>query len=399
MALNRIRPRALDSRPSRAGWALLLLLSASGCLRTTAPVADAAAAGKQSERLSTGITMAYLEAGNRNGEVAVLLHGYTDSSRSFITTVPHLVRKRPDLHLFVLDLRGHGGSTLPSPDRCRQAPERCFRMEDLAADVLAFMDAKGIERAHLVGHSLGSFVAQEIALERPDRVRRLALIASGSRMKESPVLLGYVLPALIEPWKTALTAKGYASPEETYALTPLDADPKAGELLAKSWVFDPVADPALIAAITPETSRVPLGTWVGVARVLLSVDNGERLKGLSVPTLVIWATQDNVFLESPDQQSLRASLDAASARCRMSWFWKQYGRKPLPASGNQDDDLGHNTQWGAPEAVAADLAAFLKDGGEPVKDLPYADPGNVRRVLTSAAEARIIEGRARNCPP
>jgi pimeloyl-ACP methyl ester carboxylesterase len=140
------------------------------------------------------------------------------------------------------------------------------------------------------------------------------------------------------------------------------------------------------------TARVRLGTWIGASRALFEADTSERLKGLSVPVLVIWGIQDNFFLETPDQALLRASLDAAAATCRSAYFWKEYGREPLPASGNQGEDIGHNTQWGAPEAVAADLAAFLRPDGAPTRDLPYADPENPREIRVAPDQARVIEG-------
>lgn len=105
---------------------------------------------KRSLELSTGIAMSYVEAGDPEGEVVILLHGITDTSRSFSLMTRYLTELRPDLHVFALDQRGHGDSSLPSPADCRGAPERCFRPADFAADVLAFMDQKGIRRAHLV---------------------------------------------------------------------------------------------------------------------------------------------------------------------------------------------------------------------------------------------------------
>jgi pimeloyl-ACP methyl ester carboxylesterase len=288
---------------------------------------------------------------------------------------------------------------MPPADRCRDAPQRCFRPADFAADVLAFMDVKRIPRAHFVGHSLGSLVGQEIALESPGRVRRLVLIASAAKTRDNPVVRDFLVAGLAEgAWKEALTRQGLAFPGAAYERTPLDADPNAENWLAANWVVATAADPAVLAAIVPETARVKIGTWLGAARALLEVDNTERLKSLGAPTLVVWATQDNIF-PSPDQDALRASLDAAAAQCRASWFWKPYGRKPLPSSGNQEDDIGHNTQWDAPEAAARDIAAFLREGGRPTEDLPYQDPAGARRVLTAPGEAGLLAGPARNCPP
>jgi pimeloyl-ACP methyl ester carboxylesterase len=214
-------------------------------------------------------------------------------------------------------------------------------------------------------------------------------------MKNHPVLTDFLLADLIEgPWRKALTGQDRAFPDDVYELTPLDV-PDAMAWIAESWVVDPVADPDFVAAVLPETARTRLGTWIGVARALNVVDNRERLAHLTVPTLVIWATQDNVSLES-DQAILRAALDSAAQACRSAYFWKPYGRSPLPPSGLQETDIGHNVQWGAPAAVATDVAAFLREE-RPTDDLFFADPDDVHRIRTTSGRAEIVEGRGTGC--
>ena len=95
---------------------------------------------------------------------------------------------------------------------------------------------------------------------------------------------------------------------------------------------------------------------------------------------------------------MRAALDSAAARCGAGSVWKRYGKRPLPPSGVPQDEIAHNVQWSAPAAVAADVAAFLREDGAPTRDLYYADPENGRRVLTAVGEAPLIERQPRNCP-
>ena len=373
---------------------LIVLMSGPGVLSAQ----NGTSIPKQRVDLPTGISMAYVEVGDPAGEPAIFLHGFTDTSRSFWPTIRHLADLRPDLRIFALDQRGHGDSSMPDPEACRAAPERCFRPADFAADVLAFMDAKGIDRAHVVGHSLGSLIAQELALDTPERVRRIVLIASAARTAGHPVVTDFFLADLIEgPWKGALADKGIPFPSGAYELTALDADPDAEAWMAENWVVEVTADPSYLASILEETLRIRIGTWLGVARALTEFDNRERLKTLAVPALVIWPTQDAV-LQASEQAELRASLDAAAQACLTRYHYKEYGRKPLPATGIQEDDLGHNVQWGAPEAVARDLAAYLHEDGEPTPDLPYADPEDVRHVITAPGEARIHIGTGEGCP-
>lgn len=155
------------------------------------------------------------------------------------------------------------------------------------------------------------------------------LIATAASTEENPTVRDFLLAGLVEgPWRDALVRKGHTFPDDVYELTPLDADPKAETWMAENWVVDPVADPAFLAAIAQETVRVPLGTWLGAARALLEVDNTERLKDLTVPTFVIWPTQDGIFPELPDQAALRGSLRVAAERCKTTYVWKRYGGDP-----------------------------------------------------------------------
>jgi pimeloyl-ACP methyl ester carboxylesterase len=335
--------------------------------------------------------MQYLEMGTPGGEVAVFLHGYTDSSLSFRPVIDALLARRPDLRVLLPDLRGHGGSSLPPAEECATAPERCFRVEDFARDVVALLERLRVERAHLVGHSFGSMAAQDVALMAADRVASLVLLGSSARMVGNPVIQQFVVTQLLEDtWRPALEARGARWPEDAYTVTPLDVDPAAEKWLMSNWVTEIAADPAYLAELAARTAEVPVGTWLGAGRALLAFDNVDRLGGLTVPTLVLWAIQDVVTPES-DQILLRSALDVASGRCRTTYVWKRYGRVPLPPSGLQASDFGHNFHWGAPEEVAADLAAWLADRA-PTTDLHYVDPSDPRTVATSPDEAELLHG-------
>ena len=124
---------------------------------------------------------------------------------------------------------------------------------------------------------------------------------------------------------------------------------------------------------------------------LLNNDNTEKLKSLSVPTLVLWGTQDVQFSASAEA-ALRQALDQSRALCRDHYFFKTYGKEPLPSSGVQTNDIGHMLHWEAPQGVVADLAAYLRPGGQPNQDLYYADPNNLTHVLTARDQATILTG-------
>jgi hypothetical protein len=70
-------------------------------------------------------------------------------------------------------------------------------------------------------------------------------------------------------------------------------------------------------------------------------------------------------------------------------FYKTYGKVALPESGMQTSDIGHNIQFGAPAAVAADLVSFIRKG-HPKAGLPYANPANLREILVEQRNDNLI---------
>ncbi|MFT3730361.1 MAG: alpha/beta hydrolase [Hyphomicrobium sp.] len=372
----------------------LALMTAAFVFGASAPAsAEAACTSVDTPRcmvkLPTGIDMAYIEVGPADGKPVLLIHGLTDSVRSWSLAMDALHKIDPSLHILAVDLRGHGQSSMPDAKACASAPETCYRISDLAGDVVAFMQAKGISKADLAGHSMGSFVVQEIAITHPEMVGHAVLDATGAKSVGNAALGDFVLKQTIEgAWKPALEAKGLAYPSGVYELTPLDADPKAMEWIAANWTLDPAAEPSFLTPYTPETAKVRLGTWIGATKGLLAQDNTERLKTLKVPALVMWATQDSIYL-AKDQDEIKASLKEAAAKAGTTFYWKEYGKKPLPASGAQESDIGHNIQWSAAETVAKDIHSFITTGA-PTLDLVYSDEApNVTKLIVEPGKAVV----------
>ncbi|MFO0911314.1 MAG: alpha/beta hydrolase [Pirellulales bacterium] len=346
----------------------LLLPAASGHAADVPELCANPDGPKCTVELPTGITMAYLETGPADGKPLILLHGLTDSARSWSTAMAALRDADPELRIFALDQRGHGATTMPKGENCPKDPKWCFQPLQFAADVAAFMNAKGIEKATIAGHSMGSVVAQQLALDRPERVEKIILVATSPKTKDNAVVRDYVLKEpVLGAWKTALANKGISTPEAIWMATPRDADPKADEWILKNWDVDPIASQDFVKSIVPETALVKMGTWIGATEALLDWDNTARLANLTVPTLVLWGTQDAIFYKDPDQSGMISALKASKA----PWVWKQYGTTPLPASGYQENEIGHNVQWEAPEEVAADIVSFMKTG-QPTPDLTAA---------------------------
>lgn len=107
-----------------------------------------------------------VEGLDRGGVPIVLVHGVGSNSQAWDTVVSLLGEAHPVIRY---DLRGHGQSPKPAGP---------YELEDFATDHIALMDELGIERAHVVGFSLGGLIAQSIALSYPERVDRLAILSA-----------------------------------------------------------------------------------------------------------------------------------------------------------------------------------------------------------------------------
>lgn len=107
----------------------------------------------------------YFEQHGESGEPLVLMHGYTGDITDWRFQVPEFSRT---CRVLVMDHRGHGRSDAP---RERES----YTIEQMASDSLALTESLGLERYHLVGHSMGGAIAQEMALSNAGRLMSLTL--------------------------------------------------------------------------------------------------------------------------------------------------------------------------------------------------------------------------------
>jgi len=119
---------------------------------------------------SNGVSLVYEEFGK--GEPLVLLHGLTGNRHMFNDEV-QIFKKY--FRTIVLDARGHGESDKPD----------AYSLNDHIADVLRLLDHLGIEQTYLIGVSMGSYVAQGVAIAQPDRVKKMILVATKSEGQTS----------------------------------------------------------------------------------------------------------------------------------------------------------------------------------------------------------------------
>ncbi|MEU6217879.1 alpha/beta fold hydrolase [Streptomyces sp. NPDC047022] len=118
-----------------------------------------------------GAALTYDDEGPRDGDGVplVFVHGWTANRHRWDHQLEHFSQKR---RVIRLDLRGHGES----------GGSGARTIEALARDVLALLDHLEVDRFVLIGHSMGGMIAQTVALAHPERVERLVLVGSISRM-------------------------------------------------------------------------------------------------------------------------------------------------------------------------------------------------------------------------
>jgi len=114
-------------------------------------------------RAVDGSRLAYRSGGPADGAAVILLHGMAGRSDSWDEVAGALISA--GRRVIALDLRGHG--------RSERAPS--YALGDFSADVIALLDQLKLSQVDLVGHSLGGFVALSVAIQQPQRIRRLLL--------------------------------------------------------------------------------------------------------------------------------------------------------------------------------------------------------------------------------
>ena len=254
--------------------------------------------------LTTRVRLRYLEQGDVWGSPVLFLHGMTDSSFSFMPLLPYLP---PSIRAIAPDQRGHGES-----DR----PRNGYAPQDMARDALALMDALGIERATLVGHSMGTFVAREAAMAAPDRVAALLLMAPGATGRG---------PGLRELWRTVETM-----------VDPVDVS-FVREFQAGT-IHRPVT-PEFFSKVVEESLKVPARVWRAALWALVAIESAERYRAIGCPTHILWGDQDSTFLRDEQEALSRVIPDATLEVVH---------------------GVGHAVHWETPEFVAQRLRQLVR---------------------------------------
>ena len=205
-----------------------------------------------------GHRMHYEVEGPADGPVVVLVHGLGGRAEDWRNLAPYIAKA--GFRVYLPDLIGYGRSQKPA--------DFSYSVHDESAVVLGFLDALGLRQVDLGGWSMGGAIAQHVAAEHPERVRRLRLFDSAGL---------FVLPA----WDTRLFTPG--NPAE---LDQLDA------LLMPH----PPKVPAFVARDILRVSDHR--AWIihrALAAMLTGQDATDKLlPQLKMPVLIVWGAEDKI---------------------------------------------------------------------------------------------------------
>ncbi|MBZ0143144.1 MAG: 3-oxoadipate enol-lactonase [Rhodocyclaceae bacterium] len=176
---------------------------------------------------------------------------------------PQLAALEKRFTVLRFDTRGHGGT---------DAPAGAYTFDQLADDVLGLLDALQVERTHFCGLSMGGMIGQHLALKAPQRIDRLVLADTTSRM-----------PAEAQPlWAERIRVaqeKGMGA----------HVQPTLERWFTASWR---AVHPEVMEAIGNLIRNTPVAGYVGCAQTIARIDVTDRLSGIKAPTLVIVGRDD-----------------------------------------------------------------------------------------------------------
>lgn len=255
--------------------------------------------------LANGVRLEIAEKGPREGLPIVMLHGITDSRRSFEPIWDYLPT---DWHAIAVSQRGHGASD--------QRPT-LYSTHDLANDIALLADELDLQPMVVVGHSMGSSVALQLAAERPDLVRGLACLGTFARYGDKADLRAFRdtdLEALQDPIPDAIARQ-----------------------FQLSTLAEPI-DAAMLEVFVRESRKVPARIWRAAFDGLLADSFCIGLPTLNLPVLLVWGSAD-AFVPRADQDALRSALPAAQLQVY--------------------EGAGHALHWEQPARTANDLRRFV----------------------------------------
>jgi non-heme chloroperoxidase len=215
--------------------------------------------------------------------------------------------------VFAVTVRGHGLS---------DKPETGYDVSDFARDVVAFMDAVGVERAVLVGHSMSTAITLGAAAAYPERVSGVALMGAFARFRDTGAMAEL---------KAAAAEIGDNCGREF------------AQAFQESTLANPIP-PNYLETVINESLYMPGHAWRGAVQGLIDFEPVDAARKIHAPAAIIWGDKD-AYCPRADQQELRIALRNS---------------RRLTLAG-----VGHALHWERPADTAALLRAFIADIEEP----------------------------------
>ena len=247
------------------------------------------------------------------GNVIVLLHGYTGSSQDWINQTAVLSDK---YRVIAVDHRGHGKSEAPKS-------EEDYSIPIFADDVYKLLIKLRVNRCILVGHSMGGFMSLQFVLDHPEMVQALVLVDTSSgefEMAPGAAELRVKLDELARN-EGLEAAFEYDSANNPMRIERYEKHPELKEI-SRQKVLNTSVDGYIYVART-------FGKWQPVTK---------KLHEIKVPTLIFWGEEDTPFLRA--SQILRDSI---------------HGAELVTIPG-----VGHSPHEEAPDLFNETLVAFLQ---------------------------------------
>jgi 3-oxoadipate enol-lactonase/4-carboxymuconolactone decarboxylase len=251
-----------------------------------------------------GIDLFYELAGPQNAPLVAFSNSLGSTTIMWDAVVPALAGR---YRCLTYDTRGHGRSG---------SSDRPASIDDLADDLAGLLDILKVERAHIVGLSLGGMTGQALASRKPERVASLTLIATSA----------YLPP--VDFWHTRAATVKASGPEAVV------------DQIIPRWFTEAFRsrDPDAVARVRDELMGIDRAGYGRCCEAIAAMDLRDRLSDIAAPTLVMVGAEDPVTTPAM-AEALRAGI--ANAELVV-----------IPK-------VAHLISVERPEAVAAHLGAFL----------------------------------------
>mmetsp|Transcript_43501 Transcript_43501/g.70578 ORF Transcript_43501/g.70578 Transcript_43501/m.70578 type:complete len:309 (-) Transcript_43501:207-1133(-) len=216
----------------------------------------------------------------------LFIHGLADSWTTYVRAFEAYPLHLANRDIYAVSLRGHGDSSKPRSFN--------YTVDDFTKDLIGFLDAIRVYRVVVIGHSIGSIVAQSIAIKHLSRVEAVVLISTTSKIEATPeggALLG---PAFSFgfPGGTTLSRQFVVNWETSLTNVPIP------NKYVTLWIN--------------EALKLPDYVWRDTLYGAVTTDNGPFLKNIQVPVLIITGKHDFIFYPST-QAKVTAALPNAKS--------------------------------------------------------------------------------------